>query len=252
MVVLKPINEMLDAMEWEYITLPYMLFKKYRNYGIKDNELLVILHIISYQQIERNFPSLSELEERMDLEQEQIAAIIQKLFANGLITHMENRISIRPLIEKMVGLHDNNEILVSVFTRFEEEFGRLLSPIEYEQVSRWLEEDHYSEWMIVEALRESVLAGVYNFRYVDTILREWERVNIKSESQLAEHRKRHTRQPKGRNVNTATPKASTTDDRKTKELDNKDSGRVVPAAQPGKYERFYQVYKNNTNPTASK
>ena len=248
---LKPINEMLDAMEWEYVTLPYMIFKKYREYGITDSELVVILHIIAYQQIERNFPNLSELEDRMGLDQEQIAAILQKLFASGLIAQMGNRISIRPLIEKMVGISDNNELLVSVFTRFEEEFGRLLSPIEYEQISRWLEEDHYPEWMIVEALRESVLAGVYNFRYVDSILREWERANIKSESQLTEHRKRHIRQPKGRNTNTSI-KPNLSGDKKAKEPNSKDSDRVVPAAQPGKYERFYQVYKNNSNPSATK
>ena len=247
---LKPINELMDAMEWEYVTFPYMVFRKYREFGISDKEVLVMLQIIAYQQIERNFPSLSELEARMDLDKEQIAAILQHLFASGLISQMEDRVSIRPLIEKIVGIHDNNELLVSVFTRFEEEFGRLLSPLEYEQITRWLDEDHYPEWMIVEALRESVLAGVYNFRYVDTILREWERANVKSEAQLAEHRKRHQRQAKGRNVNSPVRQNVATD-HKSKEAPTGDGGRVVPAAQPGKYERFYQVYKNNSNPTAN-
>ena len=251
MVGLKPLNELMDAMEWEYITLPYMVFRKYREFGITDLDLLVILHIIAYQQIERNFPSLNELENRMELDKEQIASILQKLFAQELIVQMEQRISIRPLIEKIVGLTDNNELLVSVFTRFEEEFGRLLSPLEYEQITHWLDEDHYAEWMIIEALRESVLAGVYNFRYVDTILREWDRANIKTESQLVEHRKRHSRQPKGRN-SSSFPRQMTTDDKKSKDSSTADNGRVVPAAQPGKYERFYQVYKNNSNPTARK
>lgn len=247
----KPINELLDAMEWDYVTLPYMIFRKYREYGITDIDLLVILHIISYQQIEKNFPILSELESRMELDKEQIAAILQKLFASGLIMQTENRISIRPLIEKMVGLSDNNDILVSVFTRFEEEFGRLLSPLEYEQITRWLDEDHYAEWLIIEALRESVLAGVYNFRYVDTILREWERANIKTEAQLSEHRKRHFRQPKGKSGNFSARQNAVTDEKKSKVPPAGNGERVVPAAQPGKYERFYQVYKNNSNPPVS-
>ncbi len=238
---LKPMNELMNAMEWESVTLPYMVFKMYRELGINDKEALVVMHIIAFQQVERTFPSLSELEKRMEPDKEQIAAILQHLFANGFIIQAEDRVSIRPLLEKILGIHDNGEKWVSVFTRFEEEFGRLLSPLEYEQITHWLDDDHYPEWIIVEALRESVLAGVFNFRYVDTILREWERANIKTEAQLSEHRQRHKRQAKGRNVNV--PVRSTAGGEQKAPSRSGTEERVVPAAQPGKYERFYQVYK---------
>lgn len=242
---LKPVNELLDAVEWDYVTVPYMLFRKYRELGLSDRELLVILQIMAYQQVEKRFPSLQELENRMELARDQIAIILQKLFVNQMIQQSEERISIRPLLEKMVGIVDNTEVLVSVFTRFEEEFGRLLSPLEYEQITRWLDEDNYPEWLIIEALRESVLAGVFNFRYVDTILREWEKAHITTEAQLAEHRQQHFRQTKKRpnQAGNRQPSGGET----TRKEQSGANERVVPAAQPGKYERFYQVYKKNTN-----
>src|SRR5699024_3560993 len=68
----------------------------------------------------------------------------------------------------------------SIFILFEQEFGRPLSPFEIETITVWLDEDLIQPSLIKAGLRESVLMGKLNFRYIDRILREWQKKEIKS------------------------------------------------------------------------
>ncbi|MCI3920333.1 DnaD domain protein [Paenibacillus sp. TRM 82003] len=65
-----------------------------------------------------------------------------------------------------------------LFTVFESEFARPLSPMEYETIVGWLDTDKYSDSLIMTALKEAVFAGKVHFRYIDRILMEWQRNRI--------------------------------------------------------------------------
>jgi DNA replication protein len=65
-----------------------------------------------------------------------------------------------------------------LFSAFEHEFGRPLSPMECETIAGWLDQDRYPEELIRLALKEAVFAGKVNFRYIDRILLEWSRNRI--------------------------------------------------------------------------
>src|SRR5699024_12472317 len=69
---------------------------------------------------------------------------------------------------------------------FEQEFGRPLSPFEIETITVWLDEDLIQPSLIKAGLRESVLMGKLNFRYIDRILREWQEKGIKSVEEARE------------------------------------------------------------------
>src|SRR5699024_6798272 len=71
----------------------------------------------------------------------------------------------------------------SLFILFEQEFGRPLSPFEIETVNVWLDEDNLDTSLVKAALREAVLMGKLNFKYIDRILREWKRKGIRTPSQ---------------------------------------------------------------------
>lgn len=49
----------------------------------------------------------------------------------------------------------------NLFTIFEKEFGRPLSPMEYETITSWVDQDRYPEELILLALKEAVFAGRY-------------------------------------------------------------------------------------------
>ena len=102
----------------------------------------------------------------------------------------ENLAAVFKEIEEKEELRDSNSKKLcpicgkSLYSIFEAEFGRPLSPIEMETLIMWLEEDRYSVELIQLALREAVLSQVYNFKYIDRILLNWEKKNIRTKEQV--------------------------------------------------------------------
>ena len=59
----------------------------------------------------------------------------------------------------------------SIYEFIEENYGRPISPIEYEKIENWLED--YTEDVIEYAVRKSVIYNKKTFSYVNGILRNW-------------------------------------------------------------------------------
>ena len=94
-------------------------------------------------------------------------------------------IMISNLINNNVGDANKNDI----FDIFESEFGRTLSPMEYDIINNWLESKIPKD-LIVKALKEAVYNGVGNLRYIDKILYEWNKKGIKSINDLEDKNKK--------------------------------------------------------------
>lgn len=75
----------------------------------------------------------------------------------------------------------------NLFSVFEQEFGRPLSPMEVEMINGWLDKDEYGEDMVLFALKESVFAGKLHFRYIDRILLEWKRNRVTTVEEARAH-----------------------------------------------------------------
>ncbi len=70
----------------------------------------------------------------------------------------------------------------NVFDEFQEEFGRTLSPMEYEVINGWL--DTYDESLIHEALKEAVFSGAKSLRYITRILQAWAKKGYKTSADV--------------------------------------------------------------------
>ena len=92
-----------------------------------------------------------------------------------LISSMQSTLSRNKDIEE--------EIDGSIFTIFENELGRTLSPMEFEQIKDW-KTTYKNEELIIAALKESVLSGVSSFRYIDKILDDWNRKGYKTKEDI--------------------------------------------------------------------
>lgn len=75
------------------------------------------------------------------------------------------------------------EIKNNIFEEIENEFGRTLSPMEFEVVNSWL--DKYDESLIHEALKEAVLSNAKSFRYITRILEAWSEKGMKTAKDIA-------------------------------------------------------------------
>ena len=91
-------------------------------------------------------------------------------------------IDINNLYEKLLMIvlekEDVEEENIEIYNIIEKEFGRPLSPMEYETISDWLN-SNINEKLIKAAVKEAVLNGVHRLNYIDKILHEWSKKGYK-------------------------------------------------------------------------
>ena len=68
--------------------------------------------------------------------------------------------------------------VVNLVTSFEQETGRPLSPMNLDQIRQW--ERQYQSELILEALRKAITLGKYSMQYIDSILLNWQKNNIRT------------------------------------------------------------------------
>ena len=68
--------------------------------------------------------------------------------------------------------------VVNLVTSFEQETGRPLSPMNLDQIRQW--EKQYPSELILEALRKAITLGKYSMQYIDSILLNWQKNNIRT------------------------------------------------------------------------
>lgn len=113
---------------------------------------------------------------------EKLAAACTSLHSSGALPERAAG-TLRPFsgaaLSAAAGEEETDE-MTEMFGTFEREFGRLLSPMECETIAGWLDKDRYPIPLIYAALKESVFAGKVHFRYIDRILLEWKRHEVRT------------------------------------------------------------------------
>ncbi|MBT2656366.1 DnaD domain-containing protein [Bacillus sp. ISL-18] len=188
------------------ITIPTLLFSEYRNLNLNETELVLLLNIITFIEKGNEFPTPEELSGLMTISIAECNDMLRRMIQRGFIEIIDQysnegirfeKYSVKPLWEKLVDQFLLNNQLTrqaeqkteetDVYTCFEKEFGRPLSPFECESLGMWMDDDHHDPIIIKAALREAVMSGKLNFRYIDRILFEWKKNGIKTIEQAKNH-----------------------------------------------------------------
>ncbi|WP_047980066.1 DnaD domain-containing protein [Ornithinibacillus contaminans] len=184
------------------VTIPNELLLSYNTIGLDETEVMVLIQIHRFSIQGNFFPTLDELTATLSIDDKACSVILRKLMQRNLlkIERLENNheqlseaYSLEPLWEKLFEqpvVEDKQNEDGTLFILFEQEFGRPISPFEIETINAWLDEDKIAPSLIKAALRESVLMGKLNFKYMDRILREWKKKGIHSVEQAREASKR--------------------------------------------------------------
>ncbi|WNB93760.1 DnaD domain-containing protein [Bacillus sp. NEB1478] len=182
------------------ISIPNMLLKYYKKIGLTDNECMLFIQLHVSLDSGNYFPTPQELSDRMTLSHSEMASMLRSLIGRGLLgmdqyEDIEKGVyfeayTLQPLWNRLMESlkteetvkkeTDKKQLEQNVFVLFEKEFGRPLSPMELETLKIWIDEDNQSPELILTALKESVLSGKLNFRYIDRILFEWKKNGIQS------------------------------------------------------------------------
>ncbi|RLL48233.1 DnaD domain protein [Oceanobacillus piezotolerans] len=180
----------------DQLPIPNRLITSYATLGLNEVEVMVIIHLIRSFQENKYFPTPQEVADRMTITEKECANILRKLIQKGYLAmkQQENEqqqlseiYSLNPLLEKLYTetpvKEEEQTADGTIFILFEQEFGRPLSPFEIETINIWLDEDKIAPSLIKAGLREAVLMGKLNFKYIDRILREWKKKGIHSVEQ---------------------------------------------------------------------
>lgn len=174
------------------LIIPNYFVKYLSKLEITSTELIVLLYFLNNKEsLSFNLEKISKdlyMDENIILD--TINNLIEKDYIsiemnndNGVISEF---ISLDLFYSKISSfIQENNESINStdIYSQFESEFGRTLSPIEYETINKWIE-SNISEDLIKKALKEAVLNGVNSIRYIDKILFEWSKKGYKNTSDI--------------------------------------------------------------------
>lgn len=100
--------------------------------------------------------------------------------------------------EKEINIYTTTNNSQTIFDFVEENFGRPLSPIEFEEICKWSDTD-----LTRYAIKQAVLNGKYSIKYISKILYEWQKKNIKTVQEAQRNEEEWNRQKrfsKGQNV----------------------------------------------------
>ena len=183
------------------VSVPALLLKYYRTLRLSDGEAMLLIHLIAFREKEGTpFPTLEDIQRRMASPPDTVVQMLQNLLNGGFIQIDDEtdpltgirseRYNLRPLYRKLADAWAAerrksaeprgaaNPDQTDIFTIFEKEFARPLTPMECETIAHWLDVDRYPEPLIVMALKEAVFSGKVHFRYIDRILLEWSRNRV--------------------------------------------------------------------------
>ncbi|WJY28567.1 DnaD domain-containing protein [Sporosarcina trichiuri] len=158
---------------------------------------MLILQMEAYRLQAVEFPTPSDFASRMHFSENEISEVLQRLMQKGYLKIdqasdsngvLYEQFSLLPLWEAVAN-HEMERRTAScdtggkeeegqIFHIFEQEFGRLLSPMECETISMWMDQDYHSPEIIKAALKEAVIAQKLSMRYIDRILFEWKKKNV--------------------------------------------------------------------------
>jgi DNA replication protein len=206
-----------------FTSVPNILLKMYRRIGISDFQMMILINLIRFRVEDRDYyPAPEAIAQYMEATPDSVKNELDDLQGKEIIAvsdyyDSENNAVFKgydfePLFLKVSDVwaairakeieasekiireaNSANDIvnfkyqdnISELIITFEKEFGRPLSPIEVEQIEKWADESDAQ--LVVEALRRAVLGGKHNFKYINSILLEWKKNNLKTLDVIAEY-----------------------------------------------------------------
>ncbi len=188
-------KNILDIMKTNNIVIPSYLLKTYKKLNISEKELIFLSYLITFN--DKVLFDINKFSISTALSVPEIMELIDSLISKNIITMVTDKketgmireyLDISSLYDKIIVMILNESETESketstIYDVIEKEFGRCLSPIEYETIKGWLD-SNISEDLIKEALKEAILNGVNNLKYIDRILYEWNKKGYKKPSDV--------------------------------------------------------------------
>ena len=190
------------------LTIPLYLLKNREKFKLDLDQFIFLMYL--YNVGDKSLFDPSKISDDLNMNVKEVMSYISILTEKKCIRvaveknekgALEDRIDLSDFYQKasLIMIDNINEkdkkAESSVFSFIEKEFGRTLSPMESEIIKSWLENGN-SEEIVKEAVKEATFNGVSNLRYIDKILFEWEKKNIKTKEDVEKNKENHRKKEK--------------------------------------------------------
>lgn len=171
------------------------LLFNYKKLNITDSEFIIIIYLINQSS---NIYNPKQMSNDLNIELNNILELMNSLSEKNIIKiEMKKINNIRSEVINLDSLYEKlafslteveEENESNLYSVFETEFGRPLTPLEYQIINGWVDTG-VSEELIKLALKEATYNGVRNLRYIDKIIYEWDKKGIKTKDDVEKNRK---------------------------------------------------------------
>ena len=201
--------KLIDIFKQGHIVIPLFMLQHYKELKLEIGEFLFLMYL--YNLGNKFIFDPSKFADDLNLDIKDIMNYIGTLSDKHFI-RVEVMKNDKGLMEEMVLMDDfysklslitmdevNNVSSAdnsNIYEIIEKEFGRTLSPMEYEIIRAWLD-NGMSEELIQEAIKEATYNGVSNLRYIDKILYEWSKLGIKTAKDVSDNKKKRAKAKEG-------------------------------------------------------
>lgn len=163
----------------ECINLERLLLLRGKELSLTDEECHILLLIDTFVTLHKKMITPSLLLKYSSLTPHEMDRILDSLLKKKWIFNKNGAICLNHFEEKLL---ENKEAPVeekmNMVDIFEEQFGRPLTPMEFDSIKEWVQSG-YSEEMILKALKEAVKSQVLTLRYIEGILINWAQNGVK-------------------------------------------------------------------------
>ncbi|MDK4213226.1 DnaD domain-containing protein [Staphylococcus warneri] len=200
------------------------LLDHYSELGLDEQDLIILIKLIYGSETSNKQPSIELLQKGSNMQPREVTAVIQNLIQRELLELNVNKdeegrfteyMNLDPFYEKLsqllkketmtTNVQSDKEKFKTLFQMIEQTFARPLSPYEIETLNQWIDVDQHDIDIIQAALDEANSQNKLSFKYMDRILLNWKKNNVKTIDDSKEIRKQFN-QPKMKHTVKKVPK----------------------------------------------
>lgn len=201
-------SQLKELLKSGHLVVPFVFLKNYKKFELTMEEFIFLMYFYHLGERFLLNPELycNDLGLELSVVMNYISVLTDKGFIQVDVLKnekgvIEEYVTLEPFFQKMelifMDAAIQNKEESNIFEVIEKEFGRTISPMEYEIIKAWLD-NNMSEDIITEAVREATFNGVSNLRYIDKILFEWNKKGITTVQEVeAMRKKREKKEDKG-------------------------------------------------------
>lgn len=192
-------SSVYDWMKDGFTTVPNILLDQFHLLELSGDEMVLLLYIMSWINRGKTVDDMNQTSTDLGWSSKKVIECLSSLMNKDylqieLVPNKEGKqadhYTLRPLFDKLDEIHFQQTVQDSKpvpstegldhVQMFEQEFGRQLTQMELETLNDWVNVSKYDRELIQLALKQAVLNQALSLKYIDRILLNWEKKNIRT------------------------------------------------------------------------